>query len=174
VQLHHLAVETLGDGRHERHLEGPRGDHDLIGLVAAVVELDHVDAARPADGADRTVQLHRQVEVAGVVGQVFHDLVPAGVAVRITGKGQAGQSVVAGRREQLERVPTLAPRPRRLGGRFQDREVTPLLCQEVADRETGLATTDHDHLMAPTGAAFCHSFRLLLPTPARRASGEQR
>jgi hypothetical protein len=45
MELHHPAVETLGDRRHKRNLEGTGGDNDLIGLVATVVELDEIGAA---------------------------------------------------------------------------------------------------------------------------------
>ena len=51
VQLHDLGAEVGGDRRRERHLERPGGDHDLVGLVGAVGELDEeaaVVAARTA------------------------------------------------------------------------------------------------------------------------------
>ena len=52
VQLHHFGAEASGDRRRERHLERPGGDHDLVGLVRPVGELDEeaavVAAARTA------------------------------------------------------------------------------------------------------------------------------
>src|SRR4051794_22254366 len=81
-----------------------------------------------------------------VVGEVGQHIVPTGMAVRIAGKGEAGQAVVPHRREQLERIPALTPRGRRLLSRFKDHEVARPLREEVADRQPGLTTTDHHHL----------------------------
>ena len=54
VQLRHLGAEVSGDRRRERHLERPGGDHDLVGLVGPVGELDEeaavVAAARTGRG----------------------------------------------------------------------------------------------------------------------------
>ena len=42
VHLHDALVSSLGDRRDERQLERAGGDHHLVGLVCAVVELDDV------------------------------------------------------------------------------------------------------------------------------------
>src|SRR3954453_7798895 len=81
-----------------------------------------------------------------VVGEVGQHIVPTGMAVRIAGKGEAAKTVVPHRRGQLERIPTLTPRGRRLLSRFKDHEVARPLREEVADRQPGLTTTDHHHL----------------------------
>ena len=105
VQLDHVAVELPAMAGTQRHLERPGGDHHLVGPVAPVVQLDHVAAVRSAEGAHPAVQLDRQVEVAGIVGQVGRP--------RRRGAGSCpdrrGTSARAGRvargREQLQRVP---------------------------------------------------------------------
>ena len=82
VELRDARIEALGDRRHTRDLERAGGDHDLVGLVAAIVELDQVAALASADGADTAAQLDRQLEVARVVGEVGDDVVATRVAVR--------------------------------------------------------------------------------------------
>ena len=100
VELRDARVEALGDRRHTRDLERAGGDHDLVGLVAAVVELDQEAALPSTDGAHRAAQLDRQLEVARVGGEVGDDVVATGVAVRITGERPPREAVVASRREQ--------------------------------------------------------------------------
>jgi hypothetical protein len=139
VELHDLWTEALRDRRRERDLERAGGDHDLVGLACPVVELDQVGGVGLADRANAAVELDRQVEVTGVVGQVGDDLVPTGVVPGITRESHAGERVIAGRREQLERVPPLAPRGGRLLGGFEDREIAALPSKEVADCKSGLA-----------------------------------
>jgi hypothetical protein len=95
--------------------------------------------------------------VAGVIGQVVHDLVATGVAVRVARERETGERVIAGGREQLERVPALAPCGRRLVRRLEDRDVAPLAGEEVADRQAGLATADHNHLAALGHGAIGHN-----------------
>ena len=75
-----LGVQAIGDLGHARELEGAGGDHDLVGLVGAIVELDEVAAIALPDGADAAAQLDRQLEVARVVGEVGDDVVAARVA----------------------------------------------------------------------------------------------
>ena len=59
---------SRGDGRRERHLERAGGDHDLVGVVRSVGELDEEPAAvAGADGEDAAVELDRQLEVLRVV-----------------------------------------------------------------------------------------------------------
>ena len=89
---------------------GPGGDHHLVGVVAAVGELDAEAAVvGAAHGQDAAVELDRQLEVARVVVQVGDDLVAARVAVGVAGERQAGQAVVAHGREQPQRVPAAPP-----------------------------------------------------------------
>ena len=52
---------------------------------------------------------HGQVEVLRVAREVVDDLVAAGIGVGIAGEREPGQAVVAHGREQLQRVPPLAP-----------------------------------------------------------------
>ena len=94
---------------------------------------------RPRSRDDRTAaaELDRQIEVPRVVGRGRRHLVAAGIAVGVAREGQAGKAVVAPRREQLERVPALAPRGADWLGGFEDHEVAALPREEVADRQAG-------------------------------------
>ena len=49
MQLDHVLTEAVGDRRHERDLERSGGDHDLIGRIAAVLQLDLVEIPGPPD-----------------------------------------------------------------------------------------------------------------------------
>ena len=48
VQLRHFGAEVSGDDRRERHLKRPGGDHDLVGFVGPVGELDEEAAVARA------------------------------------------------------------------------------------------------------------------------------
>jgi hypothetical protein len=62
---------------------------DLVAEVGAVVDRDEVAVVVAVDGADAAVVLDRQVEAAGVPGEVGDDLVARGVAVRVAGERAA-------------------------------------------------------------------------------------
>src|SRR3954451_6950090 len=131
VELPHSRVEALRERGYERDLERAGGHDDLFGLVHAVVELDQVGAVRLAQRLRAAAQLDGQLEATDIVAQVRNNVVPAGVAVRVAGKGETGQAVVARRGKQLERGPSLAPRSRRLLRRLEDDEVDAVPGQKV-------------------------------------------
>ena len=145
-------AEVGGDRRRERHLKRPGGDHDLVGLVGAVGELDEEAAAVACPhGLHAAVELDRQLEPSRVVGEVGDDVVAARVAVGVAGEVEPGQAVVAHGREQPQRVPSGSPGGGRFAGGFEDGEPAALLGEEVADGQAGLAAADDDDL-APLGA----------------------
>ena len=145
-------LEVGGYRRRERHLKRPGGDHDLVGLVGAVGELDEETAAVACPhGLHAAVELDRQLEPLRVVGEVGDDVVAPRVAVGVAWEVEPGQAVVAHGREQPQRVPAAPPRRGRLAGRFEDGEPTVLLGEVVADGQAGLTAADDDDF-APLGA----------------------
>jgi hypothetical protein len=70
VELRDVRVQALGERRHTRDLERTGGDHDLAGLIAAIVELDQIAALALADGPDTTANFDLQFDVARLVGLV--------------------------------------------------------------------------------------------------------
>src|SRR3954453_6715217 len=152
VQLRHVTAEVSGHHRPERHLKRPGGDHDLVGFVGPFGELDDEAIVAGPHGPDAAVELDRQLEALRVVREVGDDVVAAGVAVGVAGKGQTRQAVVADRREQLQGVPAGPPCGGRFAGRLQDREPAALLSQEVADGQSCLATADDDHVPPRRGS----------------------
>ena len=146
MHLHDPLPQLLGDRRHERHLERTGGDHYLVSRVGAVIELHDVTVVLPPHRQDAAVQLDRKIELARIVGEVIRHLVPHRIPVRVAREREARKRVVAGRREQFERVPALAPRRRGLSGGLKDREIATLLGEEVADGEACLAAADDDYV----------------------------
>ena len=92
--------------------------------------------------------------MADVVGEVGRHVVPPGVA----GPGRPGKADPEGcctdRGEQLsESQRSRHAAAGSLGG-LEDHEVAPLLREEVADRQAGLTTADHNHLTPLTRQAI--------------------
>jgi hypothetical protein len=93
-------ASLLGDGRHPRRLERPRGDYYLVSGVGAVAQLDHeAGIVAGPDREDLAIELHGQVEVLRVARQVLDNLVATRIGVGIARKRQPGQAVVAHRGE---------------------------------------------------------------------------
>ncbi|HEX5905677.1 MAG TPA: hypothetical protein VFY56_01570 [Propionibacteriaceae bacterium] len=59
-------------------------------------------------------------------------------------EGHAGQAVVLGWGEQLERVPAVTPGVAQLSSSLQHHKLQALVFEVPADRQTGLAAADHD------------------------------
>ena len=153
VHLDEARVELLGDGRDPRRLKRPRGDHHLVSGVRTVAQLDHeAPVVAAADREDLAVELHGQVEVLRVARQVLDNLVAARIGVELAGEREPGQAVVAHRREQLQRVPPLAPLRCRSVGRLQNLEAAAVPGQEVPQGQPRLAAADHDDVVAVTGS----------------------
>ena len=136
VHLGHLRPEPLGDRRDERRLEWPGCDHHLVGFDGAIVELDEVRRIRCPHGLNPTAELERQRRSAWRSRSGSRRPRPwsdSGRGRRETASPAGSRS---GRGEQLQRIPALTPRGRRLGGRLQNREVEALLC-EVSSRSRG-------------------------------------
>jgi hypothetical protein len=102
-------------------------------------------------GADAAVVLDRQVEAAGVLGEVGDDLVAGGVVVGVAGEREPGEAVVARGGEERERVPALAPGCGGSFGGVKDGEAAALLGEVVADGEAGLAAADDDDVVMVHG-----------------------
>jgi hypothetical protein len=96
--------------RNARRLKRPGGEHDLAGLVRAVVGLDEVAARACLHGPHERVELDGSLEVACILGEVADDLVARPVVVGVSGERPARKAVVAGGGEQRQRVPARAPR----------------------------------------------------------------
>jgi hypothetical protein len=152
VQPAHVAAQFGSYRRRERHLKRPGGDHDLVGFVAAVDDLDEEAAVVACpDRVHAAVELNRQLEPSRVIGEVGHDVVAPRVAVGVAREVEPGQAVVAHGREQPQRVPAGSPRGGGYAGGFEDGEPAALLGEEVADGQAGLAAADDDDL-APLDA----------------------
>jgi hypothetical protein len=152
VRLEQRRVQLVGKRRHIGHVKRPGGDNDLVGLDApAVRELEDEAVVLGLQRPHPATKPDRQVERPRVLLEVGHHLVAAGVAVGLTGKRQAGKRVIAARREQDQRVPSIAPRGGDGLAGLEDHEPASGTCEEVADRQAGLAGADDGNLDAPAG-----------------------
>jgi hypothetical protein len=150
VRLEQRRVQLVGERRHARGVERPGGDDDLVGRDAAAVrELEDEAVVLGRQRPHPAAEPHGQVERPRVLLEVAHHLVAAGIAVGVTGERQAGKRVIAARREQDQRVPTLAPGGANRLGRLEDHEPAAGAGEEVADRQPGLAGADDRNLDAP-------------------------
>ena len=144
VQLLNARAERVGDGRDARDLEGTRRDDHLLRLDRVVAEVDDEPIALIRQRADGGVQPDRESEPLDVPLGVGDDLVARRVPVRVAGEVEAGQAVVATRREERERVPALPPGGGDCVRAVEDDEPSSGQGEEVADREARLARADHD------------------------------
>jgi hypothetical protein len=128
VDLGHRGVQ-LGRRRwDERHLERAGGHHHPPGPVGGIGGPDlEASVVQPPELVDLGVELDRQVEGLGVGLQVVGHRVLGRVGVVRGRERDAGQGVVLGRCEQLERVPPGSPDVADFGAGFQDQELQALL-----------------------------------------------
>src|ERR671936_183457 len=85
---------------------------------------------------------------------------------RSEGARIAGKAALASRREELQRVPASAPGRRGCLDSLEDGEVRALPGEEIADRDSSLAASDHDNVVTVRGWVHrCPG--LLLPVTVR-------
>ena len=125
-------------------LERSGGHHDLVSMEGVTVGVDAEPGTVMSHPGDLGVVPDRQPERRGVTAEVLRDSVFRGMAVRVAGKGQAGQARVAGRGEQRQRVPARPPDVPGFRAGIHDQERATALLQLPSDRQTGLPGPDHD------------------------------
>ena len=99
VCLEQVRRELVADRRHARELEGTRGDDNLVGLDLPVLERDDEPSAVRIQRPHRALELDRQLEGGCVLLEIGDHFVARRVAVRVTREREAGEAVVAPRRE---------------------------------------------------------------------------
>ena len=109
VGLPHARVEVLGELGHERCLERPGRDHNLVGGDRPAADLEDEAPALVGEPAHLAVELDRKLEGLRIAFEVGDHLVARRIAIRVARKGEARQRAVAARREESQRVPALAP-----------------------------------------------------------------
>ncbi len=138
---------SAGDGGQERPRPAAGRADDRTGPPDAGIRFDQEPVCIAAYGVHTGAALDGQVVALLVVGEVVHHMPRA--RVRLPGLGghePAGQRGVLRRREQVQRVPHVLPRPARRRLRVQDHEVQTLAAQVVAGGEPCLPAADHHHI----------------------------
>ena len=147
MHLHDARIQFGGKVGHGwRAVEACRHDH-AVGVEPALSALHHEPIAALCQAVHGHSGSHRQIESRRVGLEVVGGFAGGRIRPAWSGEGPARQSVVAGGREQPERV----PRPRPPGAadplvRVQDHERTTMLLEVVAHREASLAAPDHDRV----------------------------
>ena len=144
VELDDAGVELGGEGGHPGALVVGHRHHHVVGLPAPLAGRHHQPAVPPRQPVHPDPGLDRQPEPVRVGLQVVGHLVLGRERPGRTRERHPGQPAVAGRGEQPQRVPAVAPGvPDPLVG-VEDHEGPAPPGQVVADREPGLAASD-DH-----------------------------
>ena len=146
VELHHAGVQLPGERRDARALVAGHRHHHVLGLEPPLAGRHHEPLPSLREAVHLDARTHRQLEARRVGLQVVGHLVLGGEGVRRGGEGHPRQAVEAGRGEQAQRVPALAPGvpDARVGVQDHEGEAPPR--QVVPDREARLAAPDDDRL----------------------------
>src|SRR5215208_7001036 len=137
-------MKLVGEGGDLRYLVGARRDDHVFRFELAVAGCNYEAIALPGESVHLDAGTNGQIESGGVGFEIVGHLVLRGERQSGGGEAPALQSVVAGRGEQAERVPALAPGVTDPLVGVQDHEGQVPLCQVVPCGETCLTTTD-DH-----------------------------
>lgn len=161
VQLHDARVEQGGERGDRRDLVGAGRDHHVIGLEAAAGCGNQVGAVAVAgDPVHGHAGPDRQVEAGRGGIQVVGHVVSARERPALGRELPAGQPVVAGGREQVQRIPALAPDVPDPPVCLKDQERPAQPGQVVAGRQARLATADDHSLVALHATVAAHPLLL--------------
>ncbi len=130
-----------------RRLEWAGRDHDVVGFEALPACRENETPALPTpECVDADAPADRELEVRRVGFEVVGHLEDGREGVLARREWHSGKTVAAGRREQSHRVPAVAPGVADALVGVEDHERASEPGQVVADRQSGLAATDHDRL----------------------------
>lgn len=148
VQLPDAGVERAGEVGNLGGPVHPGGQDDVVVAEGPRRRGRHVGAGSTRQLLDRDPGTDRQPEPGGVGLQVVGHLV-LGRQVRPAGRERhAGQRIVAGRREQAQRVPQVPPRIAHTGPGVEDEEAPTALPQAVPGGQPCPPATDDQGLDA--------------------------
>ena len=146
MELHDAGVELVGEVRHVRRLIAAGGYHDVVRLEPVIICDDDESVGILGDRFDLQTPSHRKIKSGGVRLEVVGHLVLRWATAPRPGKLQTRQGAEVRGREQLQRVPTLAPGVAGPLIGVQDHKRPVSLGKVVADGKAGLAAADDDGL----------------------------
>src|SRR5919107_352150 len=144
MDLHDARKELAGEGGDLRDLIGARRDDHAFRFETAVAGCNYEPIPLPGESVHLDAGTNGELESGGVGLEIVGHLVLRGEREGGGGEAPALQSVIAGRGEQAERVPAIAPGVTDPLVGVEDHEGQAPLCQVVSSGETCLTTTD-DH-----------------------------
>ncbi len=111
MKLPDVGFELAREVGHAGFVVGAGGDDDLWRQPACITGDDDVSVTifGTTEGVDVNSGSYRQIESHRILFEVVGHLVFGGERVRRRREGHSGQSVIAGEREQAQRVPAFAP-----------------------------------------------------------------
>ena len=143
MQLHDVRIEIAGKAGNSRRLVvGHRHDH-VRGVERKIPCPDDVAVALALDALDPGACVHGQLKSYHIGFEVVGHLVLGRKGPAGRRKRHAVEAVVAGRREQAQRVPAAAPGIADPFVGFEDHEGDIVPLQMIADGQAGLAAADH-------------------------------
>ena len=146
MELHNARKELLSESGDLRDLVGARRDDHVFRFETAVAGCNYEPIPLPEESVYLDTSSNGELESGGVGLEIIGHLVLGGERKGWRGESPALQSIVAGRGEQAQRIPALAPGvPDPFVG-VEDHEGQVPLCQVVPGGETSLTTTDDDRI----------------------------
>ncbi len=174
VQLDHAGVQFRREGRNVGLLIARHRDHHVVGLEPMRTRGRDETPPAPEEPVHAHPRPDREPEVRGVPLQEIGHLVLGGKGVGGRRKPHSVQPVVTGGREQLQGVPTLAPRIADPSAGIDDHEGKAAALQMVPDGEARLAAADHEGFDALGGWKVAHrgasAGRVVVSAAALRAA----
>jgi hypothetical protein len=146
VHLGHRRLQPFGGRRNKGHLEGAGGHHDLSCLQRVVGGADLEPVVGSGKAGHPGAEPDRQVEGGHIRLEVVGHRIFGRVGVGRSRERHAGQAVVLGWSEQLERVPAVTPGVAQFRSSLQHHKPQALAFEVPGDRQTGLAGANHDRI----------------------------
>src|SRR5262245_15437026 len=173
MDLHDPRMEFACERRYARTLPTRHCDDDVVRLELLVASDNEKPIAEKRQTLDAHAVPHGQLKVSCIRFEIVPHRVLRRERMRVCWKRHAVEAREPRRREESQRIPTVAPGVADARARVEDHELDALPLQVIADREARLSPTDYHRV----DALSVHVVPLLpedRAPPTARASAEIR